>query len=71
MSNFSRIDRHGLIFILGKNIDGMCAYFYDGSVYKAKRTHIGIEWKYSHQMEINKLREVINSFNKIRELLND
>lgn len=51
MSNFSRINRHGFIFILGKNIDNMCAYFYDGSVYKVKRTYIGIEWRYSHQME--------------------
>lgn len=71
MSNFSRIDRHGLIFILGKNIDNMYAYFYDGSVYKAKRTYIGIEWRYSHQMEIDKLREVVNSFNKAWELANE
>lgn len=71
MSNFSRIDRHGLIFILGKNIDNMCAYFYDGSIYKAKRTYIGIEWRYSHQMEIDKLREVVNSFNRAWELANE
>ena len=49
----------------------MYAYFYDGSVYKAKRTHISIEWRYSHQMEIDKLREVINSFNKTWELANE
>jgi hypothetical protein len=69
MSNFSRIDRHGLIFILGKNIDDMYAYFYDGSVYKAKKTHIGIEWRYSHQVNKDKLGEVITSFNKTWELI--
>lgn len=69
MSNFSRIDRHGLIFILGKNIDNMYAYFYDGSVYKAKKTHIGIEWRYSYQVNKDKLGEVITSFNKKWELI--
>lgn len=69
MSNFSRIDRHGLLCILGKNTNDMCAYFYDGSVYKVKRTYIGIEWRYSHQVNKDKLGEVITSFNKTWELI--
>ena len=49
----------------------MCAYFYDGSVYKAKKTHIGIEWRYSHQVNKDKLGEIITSFNKTWELIDD
>lgn len=37
---------------------------------KLKKPHIGIEWRYSHQMEIDKLREVVNSFNRAWELAN-